>query len=934
MKKSILAIFLAVIAMAQVHAQDSDLRSAPDLPTFKVTLNYSSANTDQGTITSTVATGSKVAYNSKPVFTITAKPGYVLSDITMNTATIGTLPSGTFQNDNTTTYSYTSTALTGSTEIKAVFKAKEQVTVTISPEYATLDEIRAKVNLPKVTFDPVITGYKVQYREDGSAALTDELPEKAGLYYVVVTKSETDTQVAINKEILFKVQPPHTLSYSFEEAQGSVTASMDGSIIASGDEIVYNKPAVLKIASKPGYVLSRLTVDNNEVTLPKGTFNSSTNETSYADYTTSALTASTVIDVRFAAKKTVSVTANPLSATKDEVLAGKNLPVITFTPNTIAGQKVQYKNASGALSDKLPAADGVYTIVATSPETAEYAALKDENMKFTVSKANVLNYNVETAGQGTVTAKMGSTDMASGNEIINGQPAVFTIIANPGFLLNKIVVNGTAVSALPKGALNKDNTISYTYTTASLTASTTLSVGFAAKKTISVSVTGSSATKDEIVAGKNLPVIKFTPEIAGQVARYRAADGSETSTLPQVVGAYKIVLFSPETMEYAALEDSSKTFTIRNANTLAYAVDGGQGTVTAKMDNKDIMSGGEIAYGKPVIFSIVSNANYRLGAIKQASSDVDISKIKGTYANGNTSYTYTTPNLMSGDSYTFAFVSKDTVRFVANNLVQTVGSIKPVTVTSAVEDIKIEYQLSGKAWVTTLPSTLAVGSYKARLSRAEDLTYRSLSDTVTLVVESKKEVESLVLPTPGRIEEGQALSACTLIDGTSSGSFIWKTPNEIASLDKKKYDLIFEPNDPVLYAAKDTFITLNVIPVYSMNVTAGNFGTVILEGRTANDKYARGSVLKATAVADKNYRFAGWSDGNTSATRELQANTNLDIVARFDSIVYGVTFTNPMNGSLKVFANGVEVKNGAEFLQGTLLTITATPDPEIGRAHV
>ena len=59
MKKSILAIFLAVIAMAQVHAQDSDLRSAPDLPTFKVTLNYSSANTDQGTITSTVATGSR-----------------------------------------------------------------------------------------------------------------------------------------------------------------------------------------------------------------------------------------------------------------------------------------------------------------------------------------------------------------------------------------------------------------------------------------------------------------------------------------------------------------------------------------------------------------------------------------------------------------------------------------------------------------------------------------------------------------------------------------------------------------------------------------------------------------------------------------------------------------------------------------------------------
>ena len=73
-----------------------------------------------------------------------------------------------------------------------------------------------------------------------------------------------------------------------------------------------------------------------------------------------------------------------------------------------------------------------------------------KNMKFTVSKANVLNYNVETGGQGKVTAKMGSTDMASGSEIINGQPAVFTIIANPGFLLNKIVVNGTARISLAK----------------------------------------------------------------------------------------------------------------------------------------------------------------------------------------------------------------------------------------------------------------------------------------------------------------------------------------------------------------------------------------------------------------------------------------------------------------------------------------------------
>ena len=103
------------------------------------------------------------------------------------------------------------------------------------------------------------------------------------------------------------------------------------------------------------------------------------------------------------------------------------------------------------------------------------------------------------------------------------------------------------------------------------------------------------------------------------------------------------------------------------------------------------------------------------------------------------------------------------------------------------EDIKIEYQLSGTAWVTTLPSTLAVGSYKARLSRAEDLTYRSLSDTVTLVVESKKEVENLVLPTiSGRIEEGQSLSAYVLTGGSTSGTFSWKNPNDTISAESQR----------------------------------------------------------------------------------------------------------------------------------------------------
>ena len=923
MRKLISAVFLALMALIQVHAQDSDLRSAPDLPTFKVTLNYSAS--EGGTITSDISSGAKVAYNTAHKFTITANAGYVLADITMNTATIGTLPTGTFNGDNTTTYTYTSPALTKATEIKATFKAKDPVTVTMSPASATLDEVKAKVNLPKLAFTPEdVTGYTVKYKNVATGTETTDLPATAGKYNVLVTKAETATQAAIDKKFDYEILPAHTLTYTFEATQGTVAATMNGTAVTSGGEIAYDKPAVLKITAKSGYVLGKLTVDNQVVNLPEGTFDTSTNETSYAAYTTGALKGSMAIDVQFTAKKTRTITASPLSATKDEIAAGKNKPVVKIEPSPSQYLIRYYKDVPANATTTFPTEDGSYRIWVTSPETEEYAALSnDTSLIFTISKANVLSWSVE--GQGTVTAKMGDKDVANGGDIVNGKAAVLTITAKPGYKLSEIKIDGKPAN-LPTGKFNStDNTISYTYTTDELTASATINVVFTEKMKVTAKVTGSSATKDQVVAKQNLPVIKFTPEMNGQAVTYRAANGKD---LPAVVGVYKIVLISPETMEYAALTDSSNTFTVTGANALVYTVDGGNGTVTAKMDGKDVVSGGDIAYGKTAVFSIVSNSNYKLGAIKQGSSDVDISKIAGTYADGKTSYTYTTSELTAGAGYTFVFISKDTVKFVANNLTQMEGSIKQVTVASDIKDIKIEYQVNGTTWIKELPSTLKAGSYKARFTHPEDLAYRSLSDTATLVVESKKEVSISGLPKAGHIEEGEPLSIAVLQGGSvegTTGSFVWTNPNDTVSLTKTKYSTTFMPEDPVLYLAKDTFINVEVTPVYTMKVTAANFGTVKLTGRSANDRYAEGYELAAEAIADKNYTFAGWSDGNTSAIRTLTATKDLDLVARFDSILHKVNIGTPANGTLKVYANGVEVKDGEALLQGTLLTINATP---------
>ncbi len=84
------------------------------------------------------------------------------------------------------------------------------------------------------------------------------------------------------------------------------------------------------------------------------------------------------------------------------------------------------------------------------------------------------------------------------------------------------------------------------------------------------------------------------------------------------------------------------------------------------------------------------------------------------------------------------------------------------------------------------------------------------------------------------------------------------------------------PDDPILYLAKDTFINVKVTPVYTMKVTAANFGTVKLTGRSANDRYAEGYELAAEAIADKNYTFADSSTDNTFTVGTADANVKVN----------------------------------------------------------
>ena len=51
----------------------------------------------------------------------------------------------------------------------------------MSPASATLDEVKAKVNLPKLAFTPEdVTGYTVKYKNVATGTETTDLPATAG----------------------------------------------------------------------------------------------------------------------------------------------------------------------------------------------------------------------------------------------------------------------------------------------------------------------------------------------------------------------------------------------------------------------------------------------------------------------------------------------------------------------------------------------------------------------------------------------------------------------------------------------------------------------------------------------------------------------------------------------------------------------------------
>jgi len=83
----------------------------------------------------------------------------------------------------------------------------------------------------------------------------------------------------------------------------------------------------------------------------------------------------------------------------------------------------------------------------------------------------------------------------------------------------------------------------------------------------------------------------------------------------------------------------------------------------------------------------------------------------------------------------------------------------------------------------------------------------------------------------------------------------------------------------------NTSITANfqvIINSYILTVSAGEGGSVSTEG----GEYEEGTEVTITAIADGCQQFVSWSDGDTNMERTVTLNSNIEISAEFEFVVY------------------------------------------------
>lgn len=233
------------------------------------------------------------------------------------------------------------------------------------------------------------------------------------------------------------------------------------------------------------------------------------------------------------------------------------------------------------------------------------------------------------------------------------------------------------------------------------------------------------------------------------------------------------------------------------------------------------------------------------------------------------------------------------------------------------------------------------GFLYVKLSYKGDDEYNAFEQIYAMSLTSKKAIATsgIELPTATSIKAGQMLYTSLLSGGSVTddgiavaGTFAWTDGKLELPAGTHLCSVTFYPDNYSYYNTAEIFVTVEVIPTYTITAVASTGGVVNVLGKTEDNKYVKGQKLSLKAVSLPNYQFDGWSViGTTEVLANVdsiavEADTDKTYTANFSPIMRAVSIAVEGNGSLQVTADGAEIADGASLRQGTALQILATPD--------
>ena len=290
MKKYIFALICMLVGLTQIQAQNTDLRSAPDVPTFQVTLNYGTVR--YGTVTAKVnnqevTSGSKIAYGATVDFTVVTNSGYKLSKVANGSYEVTSFSDVTFA-DGLTTYRFTSKALEGEANFQFTTESKTYIgSVSISnlgQRLPDIKEVTVKANVDDVPSE----SFKVQYDYDGDGSYEDFDASKftAGVYNVLITRDEDANYKAYNliRQLTVAV-PQFRVIYRVDSMNGgrwSMTAKVGEDNFVAGFSLDEGSIVDFTLVTESGHRLQKILLNGtDEITDFEGSYSDGKSTYSY-----------------------------------------------------------------------------------------------------------------------------------------------------------------------------------------------------------------------------------------------------------------------------------------------------------------------------------------------------------------------------------------------------------------------------------------------------------------------------------------------------------------------------------------------------------------------------------------------------------------------------------------------------------------------------